>query len=570
MEDIRYSGGGNVLQSAKYAKPHAEAGHAYAAAESAAHGEALRRFHAAQGHGFAAEQANDLIDTIEGRDAAILGNDNAKDGADRMVDGRLIQTKYCASARASVDAAFRDGQYRYLDGKGQAMQLEVPSDQYEEAVEIMRERIAEGKVPGLSNPKDAEKIVRKGNVDYETACSIAKAGTIDSLLFDAAHGSVIAASAFGISAAIVFARALWDGESTEKAVDMAVCAGLKAGGVGFLTSVVTAQLARTGAAGLLEAPASAAVRALPGGVRKELVQLMEKTPLIYGGAGGDLTKLAAGQLLTGAVVLVTLSAGDITNFFRGRISASQLFKDVMTVAGGLGGSAAGAVAGGMLGALVPIPGAVVVGEIAGAALGGAAAGGGTHALLSHFIEDDAAAMLRILNDRLIPLVRKNLLSEEELGLVLDDLRTQLVRDKLLDMYASDDREAFADALLAECIRKVTCWRVHIRMPTDAAVLAGVGRLADMAGDEARLAAYFTRKKVDTVGLGQALLGRTVSKAAADKAWFVTKQMNLVGKQQEAALLGMKESEAAYAEKRRTQREMLMKYREEIFRETEEK
>lgn len=60
--------------------------------ESAAHADQLNRFHATQGHGYAAEQVNDGIDTIFGRDTKIVGNDNAKNGADRMVDGQFIQT----------------------------------------------------------------------------------------------------------------------------------------------------------------------------------------------------------------------------------------------------------------------------------------------------------------------------------------------------------------------------------------------------------------------------------------------------------------------------------------------
>ena len=44
------------------------------------------------------------------------------------------------------------------------MQLEVPSDQYEEAIRIMEEKIRNGQVPGCKNPKDASKIIRKGNI----------------------------------------------------------------------------------------------------------------------------------------------------------------------------------------------------------------------------------------------------------------------------------------------------------------------------------------------------------------------------------------------------------------------
>lgn len=55
------------------------------------------KFHARQGHGFAAERANNLFDQITGHDAKIVGDDNIKNGADRIVDGIEIQSKYCAT-----------------------------------------------------------------------------------------------------------------------------------------------------------------------------------------------------------------------------------------------------------------------------------------------------------------------------------------------------------------------------------------------------------------------------------------------------------------------------------------
>ena len=53
------------------------------------------KFHAQQGHGFAAERANTLYDKLTGHDAKIVGDDNIKNGADRIVDGAYIQSKYC-------------------------------------------------------------------------------------------------------------------------------------------------------------------------------------------------------------------------------------------------------------------------------------------------------------------------------------------------------------------------------------------------------------------------------------------------------------------------------------------
>ena len=79
----------------------------------------MDKFQAAQGHGFAAEQANNLHDILTGKDAKIVGVDNAKDGPDRMVNGVNIQTKYCHDAASSVQAAFENGQCRYVNAARQ-------------------------------------------------------------------------------------------------------------------------------------------------------------------------------------------------------------------------------------------------------------------------------------------------------------------------------------------------------------------------------------------------------------------------------------------------------------------
>ena len=73
------------------------------------------KFHGRQGHGFAAERANNLYDNLTGHDAKIVGDDNVKNGADRMVDGIFIQSKYCQTGSACVNECFDEqGNFRYL------------------------------------------------------------------------------------------------------------------------------------------------------------------------------------------------------------------------------------------------------------------------------------------------------------------------------------------------------------------------------------------------------------------------------------------------------------------------
>ena len=551
---------GNVLLNPKYKNNEKEKidtaqtmGAIDTSVEGAAHNDRLNRLAAQQGQGYAAEQANDLIDKLHGKNATILGDDNAKNGADRIVDGQLIQTKYCQNARASVDAAFKNGEYRYYadQAKTKPMQLEVPKDQYAQAVEIMKKRIAEGKVPGVTNPNDAEKLVRKGNIDYRTACNIAKAGNIDSLMFDAAHGVVIATSAFGISALVTFAKAMWDGEPTDKAIDIAMYNGIKMGGVAFATSVISAQLTRTSLNNVLMGPSIELVKLLPSGVRHAMVNAMRSGAAIYGGAAtNNLAKLVRSNIITGTVVILVLSAEDITECFRGRISGKQLFKNVMTLAAGVGGGYVGSIGGVAIGGMIAGPAGAAVGFWVGGFVGGAVGGKAGHAVMNKFIEDDAVEMLRIINKRLTPLVQSYLLSKEELNLVVEDLRIALEKEKLLQMFASEDREKFADDMLTEIIEKTVCWRCRIMLPNAEEFIKGIGRILELSNDKAALQAHLAKTEVNAVEMGKKLLGKELSEHAANKALYVTKQMNMTLMQQEMCLQNMKVSEQNYAERKK--------------------
>ena len=152
------------------------------------------------------------------------------------------------TAPETVAAAFdsSSGFYRY---PGQV--LEVPKDQYERCLELMQKRIAQGKVPGFSNPADAEKIVKQGTVTYRQARNIARAGNIDSLTFDAKTQAVTSTYVFALSFAVNFAQGRWSGQSAEEAMKSGLGAlRFRLAGTGFITGVVSAQLLRTRAAAI--------------------------------------------------------------------------------------------------------------------------------------------------------------------------------------------------------------------------------------------------------------------------------------------------------------------------------
>jgi hypothetical protein len=449
---------------------------------------------AERGHGFAAEKANHLFDKFSGRDAHNIGVDNAKNGADRLVDGIQIQTKYCATGSKCISECFdENGIFRYVTSDGKPMQIEVPSDSYEAAIQAMEERIKKGKINGVNDPKMAREIVRKGHFTYEQARNIAKAGTIESLTYDAANGIKLAGTAAGISAAITFALAIWNGDDWDVALKSSAYSGLKVGGIAWLGSIITAQLGRTGVEQSLRTSTDWLVQQIGYKAASAIATSLRSGNAIYGQAAmNHVSKLLRGNIVTAAVTTLVLSSVDIYRIFNGKISKSQLFKNVSNtavgVAGGVAGWQAGAVGGATAGtAIFPGPG-TAIGGFVGGLLGGVLAGWGAQAassaVLNRFIKEDADEMLEILEKVFADIAQENLLGKSEMEKVIDNLKKLDLVDKLRDMFASDAREVFAKKLLLPLIENVTKSRVKILLPSDDQLLHAAGKIIEeIAGED---------------------------------------------------------------------------------------
>lgn len=513
----------------------------------------LDKFHAAQGHGYAAEQANNLYDILTGKDAKIVGGDNAKNGPDRRISGVNIQTKYYQTASQSVAAAFENGQYRYLNPDGSPMQLEVPQEQYTDVVKAMARRIERGEVPGITNPADAKSLVREGHFTYNQARNITKFGTVESLTFDAVNGAVVCTSAFGITATLAFAQSIWSGESVDIAVERASYAGIKTGGAAFANTVITSQLMRTGLNQALLGPTNSIVKLLGPKSSVIIANALRDGANIYGAAAmNSVSKLLRGNILTTTAMTIVLSAKDIGNAFRGRISGQQLFKNLTTTAAGMAAGTAGFIAGKFVLNLIA-PG---TGKVAGLIVGAASAAGGgtiggsvTNRVIGKFIEDDAVALTKMIEDSFCQMAQDYMLSQEEVDIVLDDLALELSGEKLLEMYASPNHQAYADDLVEGQIERLVRGRCRIYLPTEADMIRGIGRLVEDAEQRTGIFSFDVSGQPDPVEIGRQLTGKELSPQAARKAWYATKQMNIAQTQAERRLRKMNADEEAFQEER---------------------
>ena len=272
----------------------------------------LSKYHAPGGLGFAAEDANDLVDRLLGRGPKLTGTSNAINGPDRIVNGVPFQSKYYQSASETVAAAFgsSSGGYRYL---GQV--LEVPRDQYQACVRLMRDRIVQGAVPGLNNPADAEKIVRRGTVTYKQAKNIARPGNVESLAFDAMTQATTSASVAGIALAANFAQGCRGGANAQDAMRAALKAAFSTGSKTLVTGVVSAQVLRTRLAATGIVPARHCVRAASHTrLGRQVVQRIAMGSLgkpVYGAAATNhVSKLLRTNVVTATAVVAVTTTPD--------------------------------------------------------------------------------------------------------------------------------------------------------------------------------------------------------------------------------------------------------------------
>ena len=337
------------------------------------------KYHHKTGHGFAAEDINAQTDRWLGHKVECVGRNNALNGADRIVDGVAYQTKYCQNAGRTVNAAFdtKSGMYRY-DG----MKLEVPSDQYDECVRLMREAIAKGRVNGVTDPEMAKQIVVKGHATYRQAQKAAKAGNVESLKFDLRTQLLSCAGAGAIAGAIGYINAIRNGASHGEAMKAAGKVAVMSGATALAGGVLAQQALSTSAGHNF---AAAMTKGMKPGIEAAMKtqigkEVLTKTASAMAGrqvagqaAVNVLTKAARTNAVTSAAVFVATSIPDTVRLCQGKISGADYAENLASNAAGIGGGWGGASAGAAIGtAICPGVGTVIGGLVGG--IGGGMAG----------------------------------------------------------------------------------------------------------------------------------------------------------------------------------------------------
>jgi hypothetical protein len=415
-----------------------------------------------QPHGTIAERYNDMVDTVQGKKIVpYAGGDNAKGGADRIVNGQGIQTKYCETAGKSIGAAFKgeNSSYGYFDDKGNPMPIEVPKDQYAQAVKIMESRIKAGKidnidkVPGATEAEKAKNLIVKGHATYDQAKAMTKFGTIDSLKFDIMDGSVIALKAGGISFCISATMAYIHTKNPKEALRIAIISGGKTAAKSLVIFVGAQQLHRLAVVNTLVSKVDVSV--LP----QNMSKFIEKG---YGVATkGAASRALRGTIVTSVVVIAVTTGPDLLKMVQGRISGAQFVKNIAVATSGVAGGVIGSIVGGAV--LSPLgPLGLFIGKTAGGIIGGMVAAQVTNKIAKNFIEEDRDVMMRIVITQIKYLARAFMLSEEEVDNLNTNLTNIVTNDNLERMFASESPKAFSNFLIKPVIVSIVKQRPVFR------------------------------------------------------------------------------------------------------------
>lgn len=465
------------------------AGITYGNVSNASTNYGMDKFNTPKGHGFAAERANHIYDKLTGKDAKIVGDDNAKWGADRVVDNVNIQSKYCNSGSKCIQECFKDGKMKYINADGTPMQIEVPSDKYEDAVKAMEGRIRKGEVPGVTDTNKAKDIVRKGHFTYEQAKNIAKAGTIESLTFDAVNSAIVAKDVFGITATISFAINLWNGEEFDVAIKNAAYSGLNVGGISFASGILTSQITKMGMNSALVGSTDAIVNIMGPKASQLLVNAFRSGKNIYGAAAmKSASKMLRGNFISGIASFAIMSSVDFVDIFRGRISGEQLVKNLADTASSVAGGGAGWIAGAAVGSVAG-PIGMIVGGFLGAFAGGTAASKASKYVTEEVLlmEDDADYLYRIIEDTFTKQAENFLLNKEEGERAVEKLKNKLTGSKLKDMYSASNHEKFAEKMIISIMEEEVQKRKKIKAITVEDMSKGLRTALEEISDNQELA-----------------------------------------------------------------------------------
>ncbi|EET9518540.1 hypothetical protein [Escherichia coli] len=280
--------------------------------------------------------------------------------------------------------------------------------------------------------------ISRGHLTYTQARNITRFGTIESVTYDIAEGSVVSLAAGGISFALT-ASVFWlsTGERDAALQTAAVQAG-KTFTRTLAVYVTTQQLHRLSVVqGMLKhidfSTASPTVR----------LALQKGT-----GAGNisALNKVMKGTLVTSLALVAVTTGPDMIKMLRGRISGTQFIRNLAVASSGVAGGAVGSVAGGIL--FSPLgPFGALTGRVVGGVLGGMIASAVSGKIAGALVEEDRVKILAMIQEQVTWLAGSFLLTGHEIENLNENLARVIDQNALEIIFAAGIQQRAATNML---------------------------------------------------------------------------------------------------------------------------
>ena len=352
-----------------------------------------------------------------------------------------IPSSYYPTAEESVEAIFKNAAEDTVSGFIQNG-IEFSSEQVDEAIDILEHLISTGAVPGLSDPKAALSIVKRGRYTYEQVKNLAKASSVSGLEYDPASGSVRSLGETTVSTAITFARSIWNGDSLDEALKNAFTGELAENGLNFAGDFLMKKVQNPDFYHSLIPATDGFIQMIGPKTTAAVVNIFrDEGSKIYGAAAmkhaGKLIRTGTVKTAAAAAGAVLEGAPVVKDFYDQKISPVQFGKNMATV----GGSVAGGLIGGPVGA---VAGSVAVDKA-----------------LDYVIDDDAKVMAPVIQREYQRLAYDYLLTEDEAKFITEIINYSLSDDVIKEMYSSKNRSAYAQSFLRPIIEEQLKWRSEI-------------------------------------------------------------------------------------------------------------
>lgn len=422
------------------------------------------------GHSFAFNLSDELTSNTKGKNIHSSNDIREKGIINRGGQTINIQKKYYPSALDGINACLdANGKYKFIDSNGAPMPIEVPSNQHYIAFKNMERFIEEGKIPGVTDKKEAVGLVKKGNLSYDQAKYIANSGLINSLTCDNS-GIISTTNPLGISTVLNYAAYSIKGHSksdTMKAISME---GFQSGNTVFGNSFLM-NLPEFDEALM---PSEESISKIFG--EEVLEELTDSAIKQIGKKGAEkITKQTAKKLgsviskSSPALTEAIFFAPDVKNLFEMRISETEFVKDLVVASASLAAGEGGGALGGFLGSFGGPLGAGF-GKIAGGVLGAGAGSFAANKLADKYTDSDIQKMYKLLKQAFMKKAEQYMITEKEEMNIVEDLKGIVTESLMRDIYQSDNGgdgiDHFLDSVLDPLFEKELRKRNTIETPTE--------------------------------------------------------------------------------------------------------